>query len=203
MKKTLVLFLFLVLFAAACSNLSDSQEEEQEVSKEETTEENETEEESETEKNETVIEHEETNGSEKTEEPKQEESTENNENDKDQSEKSEKPTEEQLTELGFNIFEAQRNEDYNYLKEVLSKGSSLNKENKSFTFENVTYPHEQKFIQANKDDIEFRYTHEENAETFIVGFAVIDYEAESSFTIDFQFMKQDGEWKMNDMDMNK
>src|SRR5690625_3204851 len=116
----------------------------------------------------------------------------------------EKSTEDQLVDLTYNIFAAQRNLDYDYLESVLSEGSTLDKDKKMFTFNNVKYPHEQELLdEVQEDHLEYRYINDENEDYIIVGFAAIDYENESSFTIDFQYIKENGEWKMNDMDVNK
>lgn len=126
----------------------------------------------------------------------------NEENDNNTSEAG--STEDILTEKVYKILEAQREYDYDYLTSVLSEGSDLDRENNTFTFNNVAYPHDQEFLdEVAEDDLEFRYTHEEEDGIIIVGFAAIDYENESSFVIDFEFVLDGDEWKMNDMDVNK
>lgn len=146
---------------------------------------------------------EETNSS---EEPDNETEPDAGESSKENSEKSDESEivedEKEFMELGYDIFKAQEEEDYAYLNAIFAEGASLDKESNTFYFEDVTYPHEQEFIQVKQSDIEYRYIHEEDAETMIVGFAVVDYEAEFSFTIDFEFVQENGEWKMKDMDMN-
>src|SRR5699024_10609571 len=112
-------------------------------------------------------------------------------------------TEDILTEKVYKILEAQREYDYDYLTSVLSDGSELDQENNTFTFNNVAYPHDQEFLEVAEDDLEFRYSHEEEDGIIIVGFAAIDYENESSFVIDFEFVLDGNEWMMNDMDVNK
>jgi len=110
----------------------------------------------------------------------------------------------ELVDLAYDIFEAQNNQDYDFLQSVLSKGTKLDKKNNTFHFENVTYPHDQKFLTEEElGEVEFRYTHEESTDEVIVGFGAINYEEESSFTIDFVFIHEDDTWKMNDMDINK
>src|SRR5699024_2048099 len=53
-------------------------------------------------------------------------------------------TEKELIALGEKIFQAQFDEDIDFLTSVLSSGSKIN--DKTFSFENVTYPHEQEFF---------------------------------------------------------
>lgn len=116
----------------------------------------------------------------------------------------EKSTEDQLVDVTYDIFAAQRKLDFDYLESVLSKGSKIDRDKKVFIFNNVKYPHEQEILDGIKEEhLEYRYTHEEDKDSIIVGFAAIDYENESSFTIDFQYIKENGNWKMNDMDINK
>jgi len=107
-------------------------------------------------------------------------------------------------DLAYEIFDAQEKQDYDFLESVLSQGSTLDKKTNMFSFENVTYPHEQEFLTAEDiGELEFRYTHKEDEDSIIVGFGAINYETESSFVIDFEFVNENGTWKMNDMDINK
>lgn len=109
-----------------------------------------------------------------------------------------------LIDLAYQIFDAQREQNYTFLESIISKGTKLDKENNMFYFENVTYPHEQPFLtKEDQGKIEFRYTHENNKDSVIVGFGLINYEAELSYVVDFEFVNENGTWKMNDMDMNK
>lgn len=111
-------------------------------------------------------------------------------------------TEKELITLGEKIFQAQYDEDIDFLTSILSSGTKIN--DKTFSFENVTYPHEQEFFtEETASDIEFRYTHENDETSYIVGFAAKDEVNEYSFVIDFEFIQEDGKWKMNDMDINK
>ncbi len=106
--------------------------------------------------------------------------------------------------FGFELFDAQVDEDYDYLESVLSKGSSLDRENHTIQFDNVTSPHEYEFIsKADRDNLDERYIQEEDDGSVIIGFEVIDYMNESSYIIDVQFIQEDDEWKVNDMDINK
>jgi hypothetical protein len=116
--------------------------------------------------------------------------------------KADDPAFQDVVNMAYDIFIAQKKEDYEYLESILAEGATLDKDINTFSFENISYPHEQEFVQTEPDHIEFRYTHEEEDGTVIVGFGVIDYETESSFTIDFQFVSENGEWKMKDMDKN-
>lgn len=107
-----------------------------------------------------------------------------------------------IVEFGFEIFEAQANEDYDFIESVLSKGSSVDRENNIIRFENVTYPHDYEFISKRDfKNLSQRYIQEEDS--LIVGFDVTDYENESSYIIDTEFIQEDGKWKLNDMDVNK
>src|SRR5690625_2880643 len=116
----------------------------------------------------------------------------------------EKSTEDQLVDLTYDIFAAQRNLDYDYLESVLSEGSTLDRDKDMFIFNNVKYPHEQELLSDVKEEhLEFRYINDENEEYTIIGFAAIDYENESSFTIDFQYIHENGKWKLNDMEIGR
>lgn len=126
------------------------------------------------------------------------------ENETEEESKSEVTEIDDLVDLTFAIFEAQNNEDYDFLASILSSGASMDEDTNVFTFDDVTYPHEQEFItEENGGDLEYRYTDDENENSVIVGFAAVDYENEYSFVIDFEFVKEDGSFKMNDMDINK
>ena len=132
---------------------------------------------------------------------------------KSDEESDEKPSEESseagdaandILGFGFELFDAQVDEDYDYLESVLSKGSSLDRENHTIQFDNVTSPHEYEFIsKADRDNLDERYIQEEDDGSVIIGFEVIDYMNESSYIIDVQFIQEDDEWKVNDMDINK
>lgn len=109
-----------------------------------------------------------------------------------------------IIDLGFDIFEAQVEEDYEFLESVLSEGSSLNKEDHTFQFDNVTYPHEFEFI-SEKDNkyLSELYVNGDEKEGVTAGYEVTDFTTESSYVIDTEFIKEDGEWKINDIDLNK
>lgn len=197
--KKLTIFALLIMLLAACSSPQDTSktENEEQVNETEETEEveDETVEEQDVDSQEPDKETESTN----TESDSNASTEENN-----SQEANEGNVEEDLVALTKKIFTAQNNYDYDFLASVLSKGSKLDKENNKFIFENVTYPHEQELLtEENAGNLEFRYTHENNPDSMIVGFAAIDYENESSYVIDFEFIREDGKWKMNDMDINK
>lgn len=211
----MLFIVFGMLFAVACSNESEPKEDKEKQEQQVTEEEDETVgQEEEVEKEENVPEENvepDTEESEKTEknEANKEIDSEEEKAEKEDKQEEEKPSKEseksgqELVDLGFDIFKAQQEEDYGFLASILAKGASLDKSAKTFSFEDVTYPHEQEFIQAKQSDVEYRYTHEEDDSHVIVGFAVVDDDMESSFTIDFQFVKEGKNWKMRDMDMNK
>ena len=141
------------------------------------------------------------NNADKDEENEQSENNEAvNDNSEDNSaeEADDQTEEDQLRELGFQILQAQNDEDYEYLESKLAKGASLDEGTNTFKFET----HDMEFVQEDKDNLEYRFIHEDDNDVIIVGFAVVDYETESSYTIDFQFVEDSGEWKMKDMDKN-
>lgn len=109
----------------------------------------------------------------------------------------------EIVHLAYDIFAAQDREDYQFLESVAAKGTTIDRENNKFKFENVTYPFEMEFFTKEElGTLEFRYTHEEDG-VVIVGFGAINYKEESSFVVDFEFVKEDGKWKMRSMDINK
>lgn len=96
-----------------------------------------------------------------------------------------------LIDLAYQVFDAQREQNYTFLESIISKGTKLDKENDMFYFENVTYPHEQPFLtKEDQGKIEFRYTHENNKDSVIVGFGLINYEEELSYVVDFEFVNE-------------
>lgn len=131
------------------------------------------------------------------------------EDEKSDEETDEKPSEagdaeKDILGFGFELFDAQVDEDYDYLESVLSKGSSLDREHHTIQFDNVTSPHAYEFIsKEDRDNLDERYIQEEDDGSVIIGFEVIDYMNESSYIIDVQFIQEDDEWKVNDMDINK
>ncbi|MEI3613405.1 lipoprotein [Pseudogracilibacillus sp. SO30301A] len=198
--KKFTLFTLFILVLAACNSPQESSENEQadDIETEEAVDgaaqEEEEKEENAEEKSEQTEDGGEMSAEEEEEQDTAIESTDENEKDKHQ----------EIVDLAYDIFDAQNDNDYDFLQSVISKGTKLDKKNTIFIFENVTYPHEQEFLTDDDlGELELRYTHEENADSVIVGFGAIDYENESSFVIDFEFIKEDGKWKMNDMDINK
>lgn len=113
--------------------------------------------------------------------------------------------EEDMIDLAFLAFDAQAEEDYEYLESILSEGSTLNKENNTIKFDNVTYPHEYEFLsKKDRDFLTERYVQmKEEEDRVLLGFEVTDYYDESSYVIDVVYVKENGEWKLNDMDINK
>lgn len=109
----------------------------------------------------------------------------------------------EIVHLAYDIFEAQDRKDYDFLESVAAEGTIVDRNNDKFKFENVTYPFEMDFF-AKEDlgNLEFRYTHEEDGIVY-VGFGAIDYENESSFVVDFEFVDEGGKWKLRSMDINK
>lgn len=105
--------------------------------------------------------------------------------------------------LAYDIFEAQDKKNYSFLESVAAEGTKVDRNNNKFSFENVTYPFEMDFFtKEDLGELEFRYTHEEDGIVY-VGFGAINYEEESSFVVDFQFVEEGGKWKMRSMDINK
>jgi len=110
--------------------------------------------------------------------------------------------EQMLISMAEKVMEAQFNKDTDYLKSVISKGTKI--EGASFSFNDVTYPHKQEFFtKETASELSFRYPHKNSEESYIIGYAAIDKVNDYSFVIDFEFVLEDGEWKMNDMDVNK
>lgn len=110
----------------------------------------------------------------------------------------------EIIDLAYQIFDAQKDKDYNFLEANISKGTKMDKNNNTFSFENVTYPHEQPFLtKEDLGEVEFRFTHEKSKDAVIVGFGLMNYEEEMSFVVEFEFVNENGSWKMNDMDLNK
>lgn len=108
-----------------------------------------------------------------------------------------------IVHLAYDIFAAQDRKDYGFLESIAAKGTTVDRKNNKFKFENVTYPFEMEFFTKEElGTLEFRYTHEEDG-VIIVGFGAINYKEESSFVVDFEFVKEDGKWKMRSMDINK
>lgn len=107
-----------------------------------------------------------------------------------------------IVHLAYDIFAAQDRKDYDFLQSVAAEGTTIDRTNNKFSFENVTYPFEMEFF-TKKDlgALELRYTHEEDAIVH-VGFGAINYEEESSFVVEFEFVKEGGAWKLLSMDVN-
>jgi len=221
-KQWIVLLIALVLVLAACGNTT-KEEPKDATEKNNQTEEKENKQneeiaDEEEESQETTIEKKESegtdatdsndanegnNGSSDAEENGEKDDSNASENEEDD-DAGEESADDDIVEFGFSIFEAQANKDYDYLASVLSKGSTLNKDKNTIQFDDVTYPHEYEFI-SEKDfkNLDERYIHDEDDGSVIVGYAVVDYETESSYIIDAVFIKEDGKWKVNDMDINK
>lgn len=110
--------------------------------------------------------------------------------------------EQMLISMAEDIMKAQFDKDTDYLKSVISKGTKI--EGNSFSFNNVTYPHQQDFFtKETASELSFRYPHKNSEESYIIGYAAVDKVNDYSFVIDFEFILENGEWKMNDMDVNK
>ena len=196
-----------ILVLSACSGDDDNAEPEDVKGKDSQIEEKEQKEsessDDESEEEKTSEENEETDDSE-DESDDNDEATESDSEDEDKDEDKEDFSYDTLIELGFDIFEAQTEEDYDFLESVLSEGSSVNKDNNTLQFDNVTYPHEYEFI--SKEDYQVlseRYVNGNEKEGVTIGYDVTDFETESSYVIDTEFIKEDGEWKINDIDVNK
>ncbi len=210
--KKFTLFTLFILILTACNSPQESSENEQanEIETEEAVDEADQDEEEEKDKPAQEDEEEKKENSEEKSEPTEDEGEMSAEEEEEQdtaiesNDENEKDKHQEIVDLAYDIFDAQNDNDYDFLQSVISKGTKLDKKNNKFNFENVTYPHEQEFLTDDDlGELELRYTHEENADSVIVGFGAIDYENESSFVIDFEFIKEDGKWKMNDMDINK
>lgn len=107
-----------------------------------------------------------------------------------------------IVHLAYDIFAAQDRKDYDFLESVAAKGTTIDRKNNKFYFENVTYPFEMEFFTKEElGTLELRYTHEED-EVVHVGFGAINYEEESSFVVEFEFIKEGSAWKLLSMDVN-
>ena len=213
MMKRLVIFIGLILLLAACNSQTNTENEPNEVEPDEEVVEEETDEET-TEDGEAEPKTEETDANEDenntNEQPEQTNDSEqanqqtNRQLNNDDNENVVDDGHEKLVNLAYQIFDAQTEKNYEFLESIISKGTKIDKDNDTFYFENVTYPHEQPFLtEEDLGDIELRYTHENNKNSVIVGFGIINYETEYSYVVDFEFVNENGNWKMNDMELNK
>lgn len=225
--RKIIFFTLLILILAACNAPSNTSDDENDVDTKENEEEvtNELEEELE-EAEETVPESQveskdvEIDTAGKTEsdkvankesDVKSKEASGNGSKDKSDNKTTEKNTEKKsdsqhqsVIDLAHQIFEAQKEQNYSFLESHISKGTKVDRNNNILIFEDVTYPHEQDFLtEADLGEIEFRFTHENDNGSVIVGFALVNYEEEMSYVVEFEFVQEDGNWKMNDMDLNK
>lgn len=202
MKKWII-FLVLVLILAACNsgnNDEASEQEKMDVTKtEESAKQLNVAEESVSDSNVQSDDGNEEQSSDKTkEETKQPTETNGNTNDK-----AVEDEHEEVVDLAYDIFDAQHKKDYGFLESVAAKGTKVDRDNNKFIFENVTYPFEMDFLtKEDLGNLEFRYTHEEDGIVY-VGFGAIHSGDKSSFVIDFQFVQENGKWKMQSMDINK
>src|SRR5699024_3379917 len=109
-----------------------------------------------------------------------------------------------LIELGFYILVAQVVEEYDYLESLLSEGSRVYIDNNTLQFDNITYLHEYECIsEEDYQVLSERYVNGNEKEGVTIGYDVTDFETESSYVIDTEFIKEDGKWKINDIDVNK
>lgn len=126
--------------------------------------------------------------------------------DKKPAEKPEKAPEvknEKVEVAAENIIQAQNNRDYGTLKGYLGQNITLNEKDNTLKITNVDYPHEAELLSdINTENIEHRFT-QKSGKDHIVGFAVTDYETESSYTIDFTMRVGKDSWKMLNMQINK
>lgn len=214
--KKLITFAVFILLLAACSGQTGTgndenvnEEPDPEQAEDETIEPEELEEVEETpttiESTEAETEGEKETGNEKSESTNQKQSeNQSNSTPKNDKKKEETDDPQHLVDLAYQIFDAQKDHDYDFLQSIISKGTKMDKKNNTFYFENVTYPHEQDFLTAEDiGEIEFRFTHENSKDSVTVGFGLINYEEEMSFVVEFEFVRENGSWKMNDMDLNK
>lgn len=107
-----------------------------------------------------------------------------------------------LKEKTYNFFVAQRENDVEKMKSYLANTASYDEKEDIFYFDDITYPHEMERFEIADQDLDYRYTQEE-ADYVIVGFASVNYEEEYSFVIDFTWILENDEWKIQDMDVNK
>lgn len=135
------------------------------------------------------------------EKPEKKETTKKTEKKEDKKVEKDNP-EQMLISMAEDIMKAQFNKDVGYLESIISKGTKM--EGNSFVFNNVTYPHKQDFFtEETASELSFRYPHKNSEESYVIGYAAKDKVNDYSFVIDFEFVLEDGKWKMNDMDVNK
>lgn len=107
-----------------------------------------------------------------------------------------------LVHLSYDILAAQDKKDYAYLESVVAKGTKLDRKANKFHFESASSPFDMDFYTKEKgDNLEVRYTHEEG-DLVNVGIAVTNYETESSYVYEFEFVKESSKWKLLSMDLN-
>lgn len=220
--KRLIILMVLMAILVACGSTKDTEKEEtDEPVVKETEEKDETkEEQKEEEKDEEKKEQE--GQEESKEEPKEEAEDEpvhkeNNQTDDDKQateentdpktdkkpEKAPEVKNEKVEVAAENIIQAQNNRDYATLKGYLGQNITLNEKNNTLKITNVDYPHEAELLSDIKtENIEHRFT-QKSGKDHIVGFAVTDYETESSYTIDFTMRVGKDSWKMLNMQINK
>lgn len=210
MRKLPLILLAMSLLLAACNSTPEStQVADDEVDQEETkTEDLDAEEEEEPEAEDEVAEKED-EGEQATEDTTTDSSedtgakTEKNKNKWKKPDKIENMDHLDIVHLAYDIFEAQDRKDYDFLESVAAEGTTIDRNKNEFSFENVTYPFDMNFFTKEElGELELRYTHEAGDGTVTVGFGAINYEEESSIAIDFEFVQEDGQWKMQSMDIN-
>lgn len=101
--------------------------------------------------------------------------------------------------LAYDILEAQVNKDYAFLKDIASNEMKVDESKNRLIFDGFALDF---FTEEDLGDIEYRFTHEDEGKLY-VGLASVDYEKESSFVLEFQFIEEESRWKLAYLDMNK
>lgn len=111
---------------------------------------------------------------------------------------------ESVDQVAKKVITSQNSGDYATLKKYLAKNVKLNEAKKELTISDVEYPGQVELISGmKKEDIEHRFTNDDDPKNVIVGYAAIDYEAEMSYTIEMTFIPDGNLWKLKNMQINK
>lgn len=187
MKKTLLMFLFIIFVIAGCSNgnVDNNNTNDNQVNNNEVNDDNNTNNNNDMNENETNNNENEANNNETT----------NNDNDAS--------LETMLKEESEAFFAAQLDKDIDAINGFLASSATYDEDADIFYFDEIALPHEMERFEIEEADLEYRYFNDEGEDGPIVGFASVNYEEEYSFVLDLTWIEEEGSWKVLDMDMNK
>lgn len=124
--------------------------------------------------------------------------------DKDRSKQESESKKESVDEVAKKVIDAQNTGDYATLKKYLAKNIKLDENKKELSISDVEYPGQVELLSGMKEeDIEHRFTNDDDLDNVIVGYAATDYEAEMSYTIEMTFIPDGNSWKLKNMQINK